>query len=99
MVALNYYIYEDTSPDVFVTAVGLTAIAFWLLPWALTELICHVFKIKGEYGGTLQFDDDDPTDCKFRMIFNFDPEFLIGKKSFEVEVQKTDLHKRDRNND
>ena len=97
LVLLEVGLYRKCGLDVIFTAITVTAICFWVLPHILTSFVCYIFKIKGEYGGVLQYDDSDPTDCRFRMIFNFDPEFLIGNDEFAVKVEKTEL--RGRNSD
>lgn len=93
LILLQAALYRKEKIEVFFTAVAITAIVFWVVPHLCTMLVCIIFKIKNSYGGTLQYDDEDPTDCRFRMIFNFDPEDLIKHEFFEVEVQKTNLKK------
>lgn len=99
LVLLEVGLYRKCGLDVIFTAITVTAICFWVLPHISTTFVCYIFKIKGEYGGTLQYDDSDPTDCHFRMIFNFDPEFLIGHDEFAVKVEKANLRGRDENRD
>lgn len=100
MILVLAALYRKEKIDIFFTAVSVTAIAFWVLPGLLTQIVIKLFKVKGEYGGTLLYDDNDPTDCRFRMVFDFDPEFLIGKDEFAVKVEKADLmNNRDQNND
>ena len=52
---------------------------------------------------TLLFDDSDPTDCRFRMVFNFDPEDLIKEPTFLINTQRSDIRgnqiTRDENTD
>ena len=91
MVVLQALLYRNEKIDVFFTAVSLTAICFWILPWCFTNLIFYIFKIKDDFGGTLEFDDSDPTDCRFKMIFNVDPEDLAKEPTFTVECKRTDL--------
>jgi hypothetical protein len=42
------------------------------------------------------FDDTDPTDCKFRMMFNFDPEELAKEPTFTVNTQRTNLREQNK---
>lgn len=91
LLVLEYLIYRNEKIDVFFSAVAITSIAFWLLPALLTSLTSMIFKIKEEYGGTLQYDDTDPTDCKFRMIFSFEPEELAQRDEFAIKVEKANL--------
>lgn len=103
MVTLLALIYRNDKIETFFTAVTLTAICFWVFPYCLTQLIFIIFKIKEEYGGTLLFDDSDPTDCRFRMVFNFDPEDLIKEPTFLINTQRSDIRgnqiTRDENTD
>lgn len=91
MVVLQALLYRHEKIEVFFTAVTLTALCFWVFPLCLTNLVFYIFKVKDEYGGVLQFDDDDPTDCRFKVIFNLDPEDLIKEPTFVVKCEKTDL--------
>lgn len=91
IVILQALLYRKVPIDVFFTACFLTAAAFWILPWLLSELIFHLFKIKEDFGGTLEFDDGDINDCRFRMIFNIDPEELAKEPTFVVNCKRTDL--------
>jgi hypothetical protein len=88
--------FRNDSMEVLLTSVFVVFIAFYLLPHFLTSFIFALFKIKDEYGGTLMFDDTDPTDCKFRMMFNFDPEELAKEPTFTVNTQRTNLREQNK---
>ena len=66
-------------------------VAIWLLPNLLTALAMIIFKIKENYYGTLLYDDSDITDCKFRMIFNVDPEIMAKESKFLINVERANL--------
>lgn len=97
---LEFLIYRNEDIEVFFSAFSITAIAVWLLPALFTKLMYLIFKFKDEYGGILQYDDTDPTDCKFRMIFTFEPEDLIKTEEFLIKTEKANLvhENRDSNN-
>lgn len=102
--AVSLIAYRNEKLEVVLTAISVLVIAFWILPYCLTGLIFMIFKIKDDFGGVLQYDDNDPTDCRFRMIFNFEPEDLAKESSFIVKTEKTTLlsqniELRDRNKD
>ena len=107
LVLLQAILYHKVKIEIFLTAVSITAIAFWVLPYCLTSLIFMVFKIKDDYAGELQYDDSDPTDCRFKMVFYFDPEDLVKQPTFTIKTTKSSilsfpessLWGRDRNND
>lgn len=91
IIVLQAILYHKTTLEAFLVATFLTAAAFWLVPWLLTEFIFHTFKMQDDFGGTLQFDDSDPTDCRFRFIFNFEPEDLMKEPTFIVKCERTNL--------
>lgn len=104
VITLASIAYRNEKMEVILTAISLLAICFWVLPHCLSGLIFVIFKMKDDFGGTLQYDDTDPTDCRFRMIFNFDPEDLAKESCFVVKTEKTTLLRqnielRDRNKD
>ena len=84
------YFRNDSLTKIFI-AIAVICSAVWLLPNLLTALAIVIFKIKENYYGTLQYDDTDITDCKFRMIFNVDPEVMVEKTEFLVKVENTNL--------
>ena len=91
IIILEWSVFRKESADVICTAIALTCIAVWLLPWLSMRLVFIIFKLKDDYGGTLQYDDSDPTDCRFRMIFNFEPEELAQRDEFAIKVEKANL--------
>lgn len=88
--------FRNDSMEVFLTSIVVVFVAFYLLPHFLASFIFALFKIKDEYGGTLMFDDSDPTDCRFRMLFNFDPEELAKEPTFTVNTQRTNLREQNK---
>lgn len=96
---LEFLIYRNEKIDVFFSAISVTAIAIWVLPALFTKLTMLIFKVKEEYGGTLQYDDTDITNCRFRMIFTFEPEELIKNEEFAIKVERANLlfENRDQN--
>lgn len=97
MLILLALFFRNDKIEIFFTSILVVFIAFWLLPHFLASFIFSLFKMKEEYGGTLLFDDSDVTNCKFRMIFNFDPEELAKEPTFIVNTERTNL--RDQNKD
>lgn len=91
IIVLECSIFRKESADVICTAIAVTCLAVYLLPWLLTSLVFIIFKVKDDYGGTLQYDDSDPTDCRFRMIFNFEPEELAQRDEFVIKTEKANL--------
>lgn len=59
-----------------------TAVVFWIIPEAITEIIFF----KDLYDGTFLIDETDPTDVKFKLIFETEPEILAKSKDFVVRV-------------
>lgn len=104
VIILSSLVYRNEKMGVVLTAITVLIICFWVLPFCLSGLIFAIFKISDDFDGTLLYDDSDPTDCRFRMIFNFDPEDLAKEETFIVKTEKTTLLKtnielRDRNKD
>lgn len=96
---LEFLIYRNEKIDVFFSAFAVTAIAVWVLPALFTKIILSLFKINEDYGGVLQYDDTDITNCKFRMVFSFEPEELIKNEEFLIKTERTNLlfENRDQN--
>lgn len=99
LIAVLAVLYRNDRMEVFLTAVAVAFVVFWVFPYLITSLIFTIFKLKENYGGTLKYDDSDPTNCKFRMIFEIDPEFLKAYDEFPVKVEKANLLTRDDNKD
>ena len=99
MIILLALLYRKESLEVLFTAITLFSIGFWILPAALTGFIFKLLRIEENYGGKLLYDDTDPTNCKFRMVFNFESEDLAKESTFRIKVEKANLLQRDRNND
>ena len=99
LIVLLVLLYRKEAIETFFTAVALFSIGFWVLPAALTGFIFKILRIEDNYGGKLQYDDSDPTNCKFRMVFNFEPEDLIKEPTFMIKVEKANLLHREQNND
>ena len=91
LVILEFIIYRNEKIDVFFSAIAVTSIVVWLLPALFTKLTYLIFKMKEEYGGILQYDDTDITNCKFRMLFTFEPEDLIKNEEFLIKTERTNL--------
>ena len=91
IITLNILLFRNEKIEVIFSAIAVTSIAVWALPGFLTHLIMIIFKINDDYGGTLMYDDTNPTDCKFRMVFNFEPEDLIFRDEFVIKVEKANL--------
>ena len=83
--------------EVLLTAIAVMMLAIWFFPNLLAALCMTMFNIKEDYLGTLQYDDSDITDCKFKMIFDLDPEYLMHDAEILVKIEKADLHKRETN--
>ena len=74
--------------ETILTAFVVLWLGFWFIPYCLSGLFMVIFKIEENYGGRLQYDDSDPTNCKFRMVFNFEPEDLAKESTFTIKVEK-----------
>lgn len=72
-------LYEDMGTFIwFIVGCILTSIA---IPYVVTRIIF------GEsYDGTFLIDETDPTDVKFKLIFETEPEILAKSKDFMVRV-------------
>ena len=72
-------LYENKSTFIwFVVGCVLTSI---IIPYVITKIIF------GEsYDGTFLIDESDPTDVKFKLIFETEPEILAKSKDFMVKV-------------
>lgn len=72
-------LYEDVGTFVwFVAGCILTSI---VIPYVITEII-----FGKSYDGTFLIDETDPTDVKFKLIFETEPEVLAKSKDFMVRV-------------
>ena len=103
MITLLVVLYRNEKLEILFTAITIFAICFWVIPHCLASMVMIIFKLKDDFGGTLLFDDADPTDCRFRMIFNFDPEDLVKEPTFTVKCERADIRNelisRDKNTD
>lgn len=72
-------LYEDKGTFIwFVVGCILTSI---IIPYVITTIIF------GErYDGTFLIDETDPTDVKFKLIFETEPELLAKSKDFMIRV-------------
>lgn len=73
-------LYEDSGKLTwFIVGCILTSI---IIPYVITRIIF------GEsYDGTFLIDETDPTDVKFKLIFETEPEILAKSKDFMVRVE------------
>lgn len=60
--------------------IGVFAV-FYVIPACLLKII-----FTETYDGTFLIDESDPTDVKFKLIFETDPEVLAKSKDFVVRV-------------
>ena len=99
MIFLLAMYFRNEKIELFLTSMVIIFLGFWFIPYCLTGLIMIIFKIKDDFGGVLLYDDTDPTNCKFRMIFNFDPEDLAKESTFVIKTERANLLARDENKD
>lgn len=72
-------LYEDLGTFVwFIVGCVLTSI---IIPHVITAII-----FDDSYDGTFLIDESDPTDVKFKLIFETEPEILAKSKEFMVRV-------------
>lgn len=72
-------LYEGKGTFVwFVVGCVLTSI---IIPYVITKII-----FGKSYDGTFLIDESDPTDVKFKLIFETEPEILAKSKDFMVKV-------------
>lgn len=93
VLALLIVYFRHESVEVIFSAIMILSIGIWLIPNLLAALAMTVFNIKENYLGTLLYDDTDITDCKFRMIFDLDPEYLMHNQEILVKIERADLHR------
>lgn len=99
IIALLIVFFRNESVEVIFSAIMVLSVAIWLIPNLLAALSMTIFNIKENYLGTLLYDDTDITDCKFRMIFDLDPEYMMHNQEILVKIEKANLHDREQNND
>lgn len=97
IIALLIVFFRNESVEVIFSGIMVLSIAIWLVPNLLAALTMTIFNIKENYLGTLLYDDTDITDCKFRMIFDLDPEYMMHNQEILVKIERADL--RDANKD
>lgn len=72
-------LYEDRGTFMwFIVGCILTSI---IIPYVVTAII-----FDDSYDGTFLIDETDPTDVKFKLIFETEPEILAKSKDFMVKV-------------
>lgn len=72
-------LYENKNTFIwFVVGCVLTSI---IIPYVITKII-----FGNSYDGTFLIDESDPTDVKFKLIFETEPEILAKSKDFMVRV-------------
>lgn len=91
--------FRGQKMETILTAFVVLWLGFWFIPYCFSGLLMTIFKIEENYGGKLLYDDTDPTNCKFRMVFNFEPEDLAKESTFTIKVEKANLLNREQNND
>lgn len=85
-------LYEDKSTFVWFVA-GCVLISI-IIPYIITTVIF------GEsYDGTFLIDESDPTDVKFKLTFETDPEILARSKDFMVRVDHREPNMADNGGD
>lgn len=72
-------LYEDKGTFIWFVA-GCILVSI-IIPYAITEII-----FGKSYDGTFLIDETDPTDVKFKLIFETEPEILAKSKDFMVRV-------------
>lgn len=72
-------LYEDRGTFIwFIVGCILTSI---IIPYVITAII-----FDDSYDGTFLIDETDPTDVKFKLTFEIEPEILAKSKDFMVKV-------------
>lgn len=85
-------LYEDKVTFVwFVIGCILTSI---IIPYVITEII-----FGNSYDGTFLIDESDPTDVKFKLTFETDPDILAKSKDFMVRVDHREPNMADNGGD
>lgn len=74
-------IYDNDMGKVVWFVLG-TAVVFWVIPGAITEIIFF----KDLYDGTFLIDETDPTDVKFKLTFDTPPEVLAKSADMVIKI-------------
>ena len=61
----------------------------WVIPFVVTKIIFT----KQEYDGVFLVDETDPTDVKFKLTFNTDPDILAQGKDMIIEIDHRESNK------
>lgn len=61
----------------------------WVIPFVVTKIMFP----KHEYDGTFLIDETDPTDVKFKLTFNTDPDILAQGKDMIIEIDHREPNK------
>lgn len=72
-------LYRDTGAFLWFT-LGCILVSI-IIPYIVTTII-----FGDSYDGTFLIDESDPTDVKFKLIFETEPEVLAKSKDFMVKV-------------
>lgn len=54
----------------------------WLIPWVVTKIIFT----NQSYDGTFLVDETDPTDVKFKLTFDTDPDVIVYMNDILIKV-------------
>lgn len=80
LTAFDYSVFGDDIYRAvwFFVSVGLIV---WVLPFVLDKFI-----FTEHYDGTFLIDETDPTDVKFKLTFDTEPEIIAVSKSISIRV-------------
>ena len=61
----------------------------WIIPFVVTKIIFT----KQVYDGTFLIDETDPTDVKFKLTFDTDPDEIAYMKDISIKVDHREVNK------
>ena len=84
---LSLVLYRNYELDVALTSIAVWCLAIWAVPNMVYAFLKGIFKWR-TYDGTLQCDESDPNDCKFRFVLDKDVEELSKQDELLFLVEK-----------
>lgn len=90
--AISLGLYRNEKLDVALTSITVWCLAIWAIPNMVYAFLKIIFKWR-YYDGTLQCDESDPNDCKFRFVLDKDVEELSKQDELIFLVEKCPIDK------
>lgn len=80
LIIFSICMYNDNIGAILWFLLGC-GVVFWVIPYLLTEII-----FTDIYDGTFLIDETEPTDVKFKLTFDTDPEILANCEDMIIKI-------------